>query len=566
MSIDSELKADELLLQRFYCHVAERPDEVYLTQPLPDGSVKDYTFAETLSEAKRMAAYLRSLELEEQSRIAIITKNCAHFVMTDLAIWMAGHVSVALYPTLTDDTVRYILEHCEAKLLFVGKLDDWDDVRAGVPTDVAIIAYPFAASNDFGANEHKEWDAVVAAHQPIEDDPVRDADDSALIVYTSGSTGQPKGVLHSFRTITVPTRSIVGTLSISHRDRALSYLPLAHSMDRWLSECVSLYTGVHVFFTDTLQTFARDLTRARPTLFVSVPRLWLKFQLGVFSKMPEKRLNLMLKIPILSGILKKKILSNLGLDAVRFAGSGSAPIPAELIDWYRNLGLELLEGYGMSENFNYSHMTLPGRARPGYVGHPHPGVECKISEEGEVLVKSPSSMVGYFKQEDKTRDSFTADGFLKTGDRGQIDGEGRLRITGRVKELFKTSKGKYVAPVPIENLLNADSHIELACVAGAGQPATHAVVQLAEELVPTLDDVAVRDRITRALESLLERANAELPNFERMDFLVVAKEPWTIEGGHLTPTMKIKRSVLESQYEAHLEGWYQAGQKVIWQS
>ena len=391
-------------------------------------------------------------------------------------------------------------------------------------------------------------------------------DDWALIVYTSGSTGTPKGVLHSFRTISVPTRSIVETLSVSSDDRALSYLPLAHSMDRWLSECVSLYAGNQVFFTETVDSFARDLKRARPTVFVSVPRLWLKFQLGVFSKLPEKRLALLLKLPILSGVVKKQILANLGLDAVRFAGSGSAPIPAELIAWYRNLGLELLEGYGMSENFNYSHMTLPGRARPGTVGEPHPGVECKLSDEGEILVKSPGTMVGYFRQEEATRSAFTDDGFLKTGDRGEIDELGRLRITGRVKELFKTSKGKYVAPVPIENLLNADSHIELSCVAGAGQPATHAVLQLSEDLVGKLDDKAVRDRITRSLCDLIERANHELPNYERLQFLVVAREPWTVEGGQLTPTLKIKRSVLEKQYAPELESWYAAGSKVIWQS
>lgn len=554
-------RSDDLILQRFYANVQRRPDAVYLTQPLGGGEVRDYTFSEVLDEARRMAAHLRSLDLPHQSKIAIITKNCAHFFMADLAIWMAGHVSVALYPTLTADTVEYILQHSETRLVFVGKLDLWEQMKPGVPDDLPKIAFPLAPPNDYA-----QWDDIVAKTAPIEDHPVRAADDECLIIYTSGSTGKPKGVLHSFATVSAPTRSLVETLGVNEDDRMLSYLPLAHAMDRWLSECISMWSGERVYFAESLDTFVQDLQRARPTLFISVPRLWLKFQLGVFKKLPPKKLSLLLKIPIVSGIIKKKILGNLGLQDVRFAGSGSAPIPAELLQWYRDLGLELLEGYGMSENFNFSHLTMPGRGRPGYIGHPHPGVECRISEQGEILVKSPGTMVGYYKQPELTAECFTEDGFLKTGDQGDIDEDGRLRITGRVKDLFKTSKGKYVAPVPIENMLNNDPHVELSCVGGDSMPATHGIVQLAEDLVPTLSEPGVKERITAALESLLQQTNAQLPNYEQMDFLVVARKPWTIEDGQLTPTMKIKRNVIEAQYKPQYEAWYAARKRVIWES
>ena len=506
-----------------------------------------------------MAAYLKSLNMPPQSKIAIATKNCVHFFLSDLAIWMAGHVSVALYPTLTHDTVRYILEHSEAKLLFVGKLDTWPEIQKGVPEGLACVAYPLAPPTSL-----PKWDDLIKQHEPIADPPRRAADDHALIIYTSGSTGRPKGVLHSFRTISAPTENLVKLLDVTKNDRMLSYLPLAHAMDRWLSECVSMWTGLHVYFAEALDTFVEDLKRARPTLFISVPRLWLKFQLGVFSKMPEKKLNRLLKIPILSGIVKKKILRNLGLADVRFAGSGSAPIPAELIGWYRNLGLELLEGYGMSENFNYSHLTMPGKGRAGYIGHAQPGVECKLSEQGEILIKSPGTMLGYYKEPELTKECFTPDGFLKTGDRGEVDDNGRLKITGRVKELFKTSKGKYVAPAPIENMLNADGHIELSIVAGNAMPATHAVLQLAEHLLPKIDDPSVRSEIERSLEKLLDSVNAQLPDYERLDFVVVTKDRWTPESGDLTPTMKIKRSVLEAKYQANWESWHATKKKVIW--
>jgi len=336
-------------------------------------------------------------------------------------------------------------------------------------------------------------------------------------------------------------------------------------MDRWLSECLSLYAGTTVYFAESLTTFVQDLGRARPTVFVSVPRLWLKFQLGVFSKMPKSRLDFLLKIPILSGLLKKKLLAGLGLDSVRFAGSGSAPIPAELLAWYRNLGLELLEGYGMSENFNYSHITVPGKGRPGYIGHPYPEVECKLSDEGEILVKSPGTMVGYYKEPEKTAAALTEDGFLKTGDRGEIDSDGRLRITGRVKELFKTSKGKYVAPAPIENHINNDERVELCVVAGNGQKNTHAVIQLAEDLLPKINNPGVKEEITAAMERLLDATNSKIEEYERLGFVVISKDRWTIESGQLTPTMKIRRGPIEDMYAEKLDDWYSNGSKVIWE-
>ncbi len=354
------------------------------------------------------------------------------------------------------------------------------------------------------------------------------------------------------------------TIQVFPSDRVLSYLPLAHAMDRWLSECLSMWVGNRLFFADSLDTFIGDMKRARPTLFLSVPRLWMKFQLGVLAKMPEQKLKRLLRIPIVSGLVKKRILSGLGLECVRFAASGSAPVPAELLAWYRGLGLEVLEGYGMTENFNYSHVTRPGQGRPDFIGHPQQGVECKLSAEGEVLVRSPGTMLGYFKEPAMTQASFTPDGFLMTGDRGEIDAAGRLRLTGRTKELFKTSKGKYVAPVPIENMVNADGHVELSLVAGSGMPATHAVLQLAEHLRRKLNDANTKAEITAALEKLLESVNQRIPDYERLAFFVVTSDVWSTESDELTPSMKLKRGVLEAKYQPKWEQWYAAQTKVIW--
>ena len=552
---------DKLLLQQFYKTVARRGAAPYLTQPMGGGRIEEFSYERALDEARRMASHLKSLGYEPGSQIAMISKNCAWFLITELAIWMAGYTSVALYPTLNAETVQYILEHSEAKLLFVGKLDTWAEMKPGVPDGLPMIRFPLSPDEDC-----PKWNDIIAESAPIDGPPTRAGSDLAIIVYTSGSTGRPKGVCHSFAGLSLAAHGLHEALNLRPDDRALSYLPLAHVMERWAYGCVPLVVGFHLFFAESLDTFVQDLQRARPTLFISVPRLWLKFQLGVFKKMPEKKLKRMLKIPILRGIVKKKILQNLGLDQVRFAASGSAPVPAELIQWYRDLGLQLLEGYGMSENMSYSHVSTPGRAKAGFVGHTYADVECRISDEGEIQVKSPANMMGYFKAPELTEAAFTEDGWLKTGDRGEVAPDGLLKITGRVKELFKTAKGKYVAPAPIENILNNDGHIELSCVAGSGQVKPHAVVQLSEDLLPTLDQPGVKDKITKALEALIGTVNSQVEVFEQIGFIVVAKDRWTIEAGFLTPTMKIRRPKLEDTYGPQQDGWYAENKKVIWEA
>jgi len=553
-----------LLLDYVYNHESARSNEVYLTQPIGNDQIIDYTWGQTLDQARRMATHLKSLNLEPGARIAILSKNCAHFFMAELAIWMAGGTTVAIFPTEGADTVKYVLEHSGASLLFVGKLDTWDKQEPGVPAGMPRIAFPLAPKTNYDT-----WDAIVSRTTPIAGKVSRLPTDLAMIIYTSGSTGQPKGVMHSFERITAATRGIdarmAETLGQDSTNRMLSYLPLAHVFERAFVESFSFLNGkCHIFFAETLDTFVKDLNRAKPTLFISVPRLWLKFQQGVSAKMPPAKLNLLLSIPLLNKIIAKKVLTGLGLDQVKLAGSGSAPLPPALIHWYRRLGLNLVEGYAMSEDFAYSHTMTETQNEIGYVGVPYDGVEVRISEQGEILIKSPGQMVGYYKRPDLDAEVFTADGFFCTGDQGERLPDGQLKITGRLKELFKTGKGKYVAPAPIENKLNAHPMIESSMVSGVGQSASYALVVLAEAIRPKLNDPTFKAEVTEQMTNLLKETNKGLTDYEQMKMLVIAKEPWSIENGCLTPTMKIKRNKIEALVEPDVDKWYANKGAVLW--
>ena len=560
----------KLILDAIYKHEASQPGRVFFTQPLGGGKVVDITWGETLDQARRMAAHLQSLGLGKDPgtgkscQVAILSKNCAHFFIAELAIWMAGCTTVAIFPTESADTIRFVLDHSDARLLFVGKLDTWDQQAAGVPADLPCIAFPLAPPTGF-----ETWDAVLARTAPLAGKPPRGPDDLAMIMYTSGSTGQPKGVMLSFRAITSVAQGYDKDIAIQMGGpqdwRVLSYLPLAHSFERAVVESTAWLSGRgHVFFAESLDTFLADLKRARPTIFVSVPRLWLKFQQGVFSKMPERKLDRLLRIPLLGRLVGRKVLAGLGLDHVLVAGSGSAPIPAELIRWYRKLGLNLMEGYGMTEDFTYSHRSTQGKNAPGYVGIPYDDVQVRIGAGSEIEIKSPGRMVGYYKRPDLDAESFTSDGYFRTGDMGERRTDGLLKITGRVKEMFKTAKGKYVAPAPIENRINEHPMVELSMVSGVGYPSAYGMVVLAESLRPRQAEPDTRAQVEAEMVQLLKNVNAGLSGYEQLQMLVIAREPWLIENGCLTPTMKIKRSRIEAGVSGQLDAWYASKKPVIW--
>jgi len=551
------------IIDYFSDNVKKYGTKTFLTQPMGGGEIKTFSYKDVWDTAMKVAGYIETLGYPPKSHIAICSKNCAHWVMADLGIWLAGHVSVPIYPTLTAETTRYTLEHSESKMIFIGKLDDkpWTEMKEGIPSNLDSVSFPLCPEDTGSA---KTWADVIETATPIATPATRTKDEMSTIIYTSGSTGKPKGVMTSYGAMTVTSKGVSKVLNITSDDRYLSYLPIAHGMERWLGMCVPMVTGMQVWYAEALTTFVNDLNRCEPTLFLSVPRLWTKFQAGVFAKKPESQLNFLLSIPLLNIIIKKKLLKALGLSKVRFAGSGSAPLPQDLLAWYRRLGLELLEGYGMTENFNYSHTTKPGQSRVGYVGNTYDDVDCRIAKDGEIQVKTPGKMMGYFKNPEATAETITADGYVRTGDKGTLDEKKRLKITGRTKEIFKTSKGKYVAPAPIENELISNNLVELACVGGKSQPQPFAIIQLSELPKNNAKDESKREEMGKQLEAHLKAINPKFDAHEQLMFLVVVKDDWLPENGFLTPTQKIKRATIEDAYDSKVEGWYAAKKKVVW--
>ncbi|MFQ1875660.1 AMP-binding protein [Aeromonas veronii] len=546
--------ANKLPLEMLYHWERQCPDRIYLRQTINREYV-DFTWGEVADEARRMVTALRHLGLVAGDKVALLSKNCAQWFIADLAMQMGQYVSVPIYPTANVDTIEYVLRHSEAKAIFVGKLDDWKSQEAGVPADLLRIAFPY----DTMPASH-QWDDLLEAHEPIPDSPVQAPDSLLSLVYTSGSTGKPKGAMLSVERYAWSCEKLVETVSLSQADRGFSYLPLAHITERVYIYGGSLYGGATIAFPESLDTFIEDVKRCRPTVFISVPRLWAMFRIKIHEKLPQNKLELLLKIPLISGLIKRKLQKGLGLDQARVLGCGSAPVSPALLEWYLSIGLKVTEAWGMTENHAYSTINYPFRAdKIGTVGKAGIGVTIKISDEGEILCRCEGMMLGYYKDPEHSAEAIDAEGWLHTGDMGKLDKEGYLTITGRMKDVFKTAKGKYVAPVPIEGLLGQEPIIEQLCVIGYGMPQPIALVQLAESAMK-----GNREEVNARLEAARVRVNDQLESHAKIRGILVVKTPWNIENGVLTPTMKIKRHLLEQKYAQVGDRW-PSSQVVVWE-
>ncbi|TXF91225.1 AMP-binding protein [Neolewinella aurantiaca] len=548
-------------LEAFYEREKKHPKLPFLHQPFGE-KWETYSWGEAGVMARKVAAYLRSLGLEPGSHIGLVSKNCREWIIADLAIMMAGHVSVPFFATLTGKQIAEVLKLGDVDLLIVGKMEVWDDMRKGVPEDMPIIRFPHYEGNS-DVMRGKAWRDIMAEYEPIKDSPLPDPDGLWTIIFTSGTTGTPKGVMLTNQALIElmdklwPTNPL--KLDYKGGNRFFSFLPLNHVAERGVIETMCLTHGGEIFFTESIARFAANLQDARPTFFFAVPRIWTKLRLGVLGKMPAEKLDRLLKIPIVSMLVKRKIRSGLGLDKSRCNVSGAAPIPSETKAWFGRLGIPISEAYGMTENGATSHMITAAENKPGSVGRPQNGTEHKIDPEtGEVLTRSSYTMLGYYKSPEKTAETIDADGWLHTGDQGEIDADGYLFLTGRVKDTFKTAKAKFIVPTEIEDKFIGNDDIEQMCLLGLGMPQPILLVSLSE-----IGEARPRDAVHEALRGQLTFVNAKLASYKKVAGIVIVKEPFTVENDMMTPTLKIKRSKVHNRYKDRMLAWIESGDAVI---
>lgn len=534
----------------------ERPNDVYLTQPI-NREIKEFTYFEVADQALSLVSALRGLGLEPKDKVALLSKNCAEWFICDLALMLGDYVSVPIFPTAGSDTIEHCLTHSEAKAIIVGKLDD--DAATlevlGKHQQLISIALPY----DSAPSCQYEFNTLIDSHQPSTERPQHTDDTLMSLVYTSGTSGLPKGAMLTYGGFTWCASKIVEHIGLQENDRLFSYLPLAHITERVYVLGSSVLGGVPTSFAESLDTFIDDVKAHKPTLFISVPRLWTVFQQRILEKMPQKKLNILLAIPFLNSIVKKKIIAGLGLENARVLGCGSAPISPSLLHWYRSVGMNITEAWGMTETFAYSTINYPFRAdKIGTVGAVGPGVDVRIADDQEIMVRGKGLFAGYYKNDQATQESFDDEGWLHTGDIGSLDDEGYLSIEGRKKDTFKTAKGKFVSPVPIEKKIFEHSRVEMMCLIGLGLPAPILLV------IPHSFKNFDRERYERKTVKIINQINDGLESHAKIKGVLMIKEPWSIENGILTPTLKIKRHILEKKYHDVGANW-PSDKFIVWE-
>lgn len=549
------------VIERFYHWEKTTPNKVFLRQPKGD-NWHTVTYAEAGQAARKMTTALRAKGLQSGDHIGIYSKNCYHWILADIAIMMGGYVSVPYYASLTKDQLAQVIGLSDIKAIFLGKLDAWDDRAAAIPDTVTAIKFPHYPGN-VEVTVGDDWNDLIANSAPATDNFVPNLDDLWTIKFTSGTTGTPKGVMHPHRNpalimVNEKQTNFVGIFKMSEI-RCLSFLPLNHVGERMGLEVPAIWGGGMISFAESLDTFAKNLQDTQPTIFFAVPRIWTKFYLGVLAKMPEKKIDLLLKIPIVKNIIKKKLRTALGMRDIQVAATGAAITPAFIKDFYKKLDIHLVEAYGMTEVCGSMTNGVDPDGPKDSVGVAIPYGEVKIDPDTqEILMRSPYMMTGYYKNPEKTAEVLV-DGWMHSGDKGTIDANGNVRVIGRVKDAFKTSKGSYITPNPMEEVLMKNDYIEQVCVAGLGIPQPIALVNLSE-----IGLAADKSTVAQSIQDSVLQVNSTRANFEKISTAVIQQETWSIDNDLLTPTLKVKRGNLDARYQKEYLNWHEAEGDVIW--
>jgi long-chain acyl-CoA synthetase len=516
-------------------HTRNHPDRLWLRERKGD-EFRDLTWQQGNEQINAVAAWLEKRFAGEATNVALLSRNRPHWFLADLATIVSGNITVPLFTTLSEEHAKYVCEFAEVKLLFLGETANWGVVRKVLPEGVEIVTLPGTDCE----LPHSRWEDIVAENVAATVKHVCDYDETMSIVFTSGTTGVPKGVIQTHRSLVAPNLRTQFRTDIPQHPRAFSYLPLAHIAERSLVEVYSIIFASEVTFNESLDTLVRDLHDARPHYLFGAPRVWEQLQQGVTASFGSARkLNDALAAD--GENVARAIREKLGLQDAMFLVTGAAPAPPSMLRWYAKLQIPLVEGFGQSEAMGVACCTMDDN-RVGSIGRPVDGVEIKIGENQELLIRADGLSPGYYKQPGKTAELWQ-DGWLHTGDKASVDADGFIFISGRVKDYFKTIHGKFVAPAPIESQFAACTAVEQLCLLGRGYSKTVMICVLAAEAVAEKPNV-----VEAQLREQVQEVNEGVEHHAKIGAVIVSDRPWTIDNGILTPTLKIRRDEVETLF------------------
>jgi long-chain acyl-CoA synthetase len=574
--------------------VASRGEKVAMLWQDKGGNWQPITSGQIYGRVRALAEVLQEWGVGKGDRVAILSENRWEWAVTDFAVLAVGGIDVPLYGTLTPEQVGYMLRDSGAKVVVVSTKDQYEKiVGAGELPDLRHVVVmdegAFGNAESFAGLMHGAdakgrdagFDGMVGAAQ---------AEDVATLIYTSGTTGEPKGVMLTHGNLASNVSISTGPLGFSEKDSCISFLPLSHVTARH-TDYAFMCHGMRIAYLPKFDLLPAAMKAVRPTVFLGVPRVYEKIRQGVEAKsagsaVKKGILNFALKVGkknreatmrgegpsgLVWGLAHKLVYSKI---REAFGGcvgtfvSGGAPLGMDTAGWFEDEGIRIMEGYGLTETSPVIAVNYPSAYKIGTVGKPLSNVQCRFAEDGELEVKGPSVFIGYWKKERETKESFTEDGWFKTGDIGNIDSDGFLSITDRKKELLKTSGGKLIAPQPIENKLKANTMVSNAAM--VGDKHKFACVLISPNFaalegwakgqgVATSDRAAlVKDpKVVAMYQGIVDQVNGSIAHFETMKRMAVVAEEWSVEEGELTPSMKLKRRVVEKKYEREIGEFYQ---------
>ncbi len=568
----------------------------------------DISWNEYYRLAKYVGSALISMGLEKGDCVSIIGENCPEWVIIDLGIQGAGGVAVGVYTTNAWPQVEYVVKDSESKFFFVEneeQLDKWLHFRDNVPSLQKVIVWDLEGLRHFKdpmvmtyadllemGREVVEKESNLYEQRTDEINP----EDLSVLVYTSGTTGPPKGSMLTHRNVTWMARAIVMDNPVQDDDNVMSFLPLCHIFERLFSVFVHVTYGYTVNFIESLDTVTDNMREISPTVGYAVPRVWEKYLSAVYIRMSDatwfKKLvfGIALKIgraratldmsfkpvPIYLQVLYwlaylavfRKLKERLGFDRLRVAYSGAAPIAPDVLHFFQSIGVNLIEGYGQTEGSGVTTASRIGRVKFGTVGPPLAGVEVKIAEDGEILVKSPGVFKGYYKNPEATAETIE-DGWLFSGDVGEIDEDGYLKITDRKKDIIVTAGGKNITPQYIENKLKASSYINDAVVIGDKRKFISCLIMIDEDNVvkyaqdnkiqfSTYKDLTQSPEIVKLIQGEVDQVNETLSRVEQVKKFTILPKKLYEEDGEVTPTMKVKRKYVNEAFSDLIEAMYKS--------